>query len=137
MWRFLALCGFVQVACQGFVVREACVDVLVDGSVFLLSPFEELCCFSGCLMSSAGIQKSFCGIYSTFKCSFDEFVGEKVFSPSYCSAILAPPCNVFLLKYGLQCLVIRGVSGQVFRLQARKFAVYLAFRIDVTSYSNL
>ena len=26
-----------------------------------------------------------------FKCSFDEFVGEKVFSPSYSSAILAPP----------------------------------------------
>ena len=25
------------------------------------------------------------------KCSFDEFVGEKVFSPSYFSAILAPP----------------------------------------------
>ena len=42
-------------------------------------------------MSSAGIQKLFCGIYSTFKCSFDEFVGEKVFSPSYSSAILAPP----------------------------------------------
>ena len=32
-------------------------------------------CFSGCLMSSAGIQKLFCGIYSVFKCSFDEFVG--------------------------------------------------------------
>ena len=42
-------------------------------------------------MSSASIQKLFCGIYSTFKCSFDEFVGEKVFSPSYSSAILAPP----------------------------------------------
>ena len=45
----------------------------------------------------AGIQKLFCGIYSTFKCSFDEFVGEKVFSPSYSSAILAPPSTpVFL-----------------------------------------
>ena len=31
-------------------------------------------CFSGCLMSSAGIQKLFCGFYSAFKCSFDEFV---------------------------------------------------------------
>ena len=47
-------------------------------------------CFSGCLMSSAGIQKLFCGIYSTFKCSFDEFVGDKVFSLSYSSAVLAP-----------------------------------------------
>ena len=43
-------------------------------------------CFFGCLMSSADIQKLFCGIYSVFKCSFDEFVGEKVFSLSYSSA---------------------------------------------------
>ena len=78
MWCFLALCGLVQEACQGFLVREACVGVLVGGAVFLLSPFEDLCCFSGCLMSSAGIQKLFSGIYSAFKCSFDEFVGEKV-----------------------------------------------------------
>ena len=56
---------------------------------YLLS--KKMCCFSGCLMSSAGIQKLFCGIYSTFKCSFDEFEGEKVFSLSYSSAILAPP----------------------------------------------
>ena len=47
-------------------------------------------CFSGCLMSSAGIQKLFCGIYSAFKYSFDEFVGEKVVSLSYSSAILGP-----------------------------------------------
>ena len=56
---------------------------------FFLPPFEDLVCFSGCLMSSAGIQKLFCGIYLAFKCSFDECVGEKVFSPSYSSAILA------------------------------------------------
>ena len=48
-------------------------------------------CFSGCLMSSASIQKLFCGIYSAFKSSFDEFVGEKVVSLSYSSAILRPP----------------------------------------------
>ena len=33
----LSVCGFVQVACQGFLVREACVGVLVGGAVFLLS----------------------------------------------------------------------------------------------------
>jgi len=37
LWHFLAVCGFVQVACQGFLVREACVSVLVGGAVFLLS----------------------------------------------------------------------------------------------------
>ena len=44
-------------------------------------------CLSGCLMSSASIQKLFCGIYSGFKCSFDESVGDKVVSPSFSSAI--------------------------------------------------
>ena len=29
--------GIVQVACQGFLVREACVGVLVGGSGFLRS----------------------------------------------------------------------------------------------------
>ena len=29
--------GVVQVACQGFMVREACVGVLVVGAGFLLS----------------------------------------------------------------------------------------------------
>ena len=47
-------------------------------------------CLSGCLMSSARIQKLFCGICSELKCSFEEFVGEKVVSPSYSSAILGP-----------------------------------------------
>ena len=46
---------------------------------------------SGCLMSSASIQKLFCGICSAFKCSFDEFGGEKLVSPSYSSTILGPP----------------------------------------------
>ena len=52
-------------------------------------------CLSGCLMSSASIQQLFCGICSVFKCSLDEFVGEKVVSPSYSSTILGlppPPC---------------------------------------------
>ena len=47
-------------------------------------------CFSGCLMSSASHQKLFCGVCSSFKYSFDEFVGEKVVFPSYSSAILVP-----------------------------------------------
>ena len=50
---------------------------------------KTMSCFSGCLISSAGIQKLFCGIYSALKCSFDEFVGEKVVSLSYSSAILS------------------------------------------------
>ena len=44
--------------------------------------------FFGCLMSSAYIQKLFSGIYSAFKCSFDDFMGKKVLSSSYSSTIL-------------------------------------------------
>ena len=36
-WRFLTVGGVGQVACQGFLVREACVSVLVGGAGFLLS----------------------------------------------------------------------------------------------------
>ena len=55
--------------------------------------------FYECLMSSASIQKLFYGIYSAFKCSFDEFVGEKVVSPSYFSTILGlPPVSDLKLK---------------------------------------
>ena len=55
---------------------------------YLLS--KTISCLSGCLMSSANIQKLFCGICSAFKLSFNEFVGEKVVSPFYSSTILGP-----------------------------------------------
>ena len=56
-----------------------------------LSLLKTIGCFSVCLMSSASIQKLFCGVCSALICSFDEFVREKVVSPSYSSAILGPP----------------------------------------------
>ena len=37
LWRFLPVGGVGQVACQGFLVREACVSVLVGGAGSLLS----------------------------------------------------------------------------------------------------
>ena len=43
------------------------------------------------------LSKTMVWIYSVFKCPFDEFVGEKVFSLSYSSAILAPPPKILLL----------------------------------------
>ena len=61
---------------------------------YLLS--KTMGCLSGCLMSSASIQKFFYGICSVFKCSFNEFVGEKVVSLSYSSAILGPPLLLHL-----------------------------------------
>ena len=37
LWSFLTVDGVVSVACQGFLVKEACVGVLVAGAGFLLS----------------------------------------------------------------------------------------------------
>ena len=37
LWSFLTTGGVVLVACQGFLVREVCVSVLVGGAGFLLS----------------------------------------------------------------------------------------------------
>ena len=54
-------------------------------------PLKTLGCLSGCLVSSNSFQKIFCRSCSTFKWSFDEFVGEKVVFPSYSSNILGPP----------------------------------------------
>ena len=56
---------------------------------YLLS--KRMGCLSGCLVFSDSVQKLLCGSCSAFKWSFDEFVGEKVVSPSYSSAILGLP----------------------------------------------
>ena len=57
---------------------------------------KRMGCLSGCLVSSASIQMLFCGSCATFKGSFDEFMGEKVVSPSYSSTIFC--CSLFWLK---------------------------------------
>ena len=56
---------------------------------YLLS--KRMGCLPGCLVSSSSVQKLVCGSCLAFKRSFDEFVGEKVVSLSYCSTILGPP----------------------------------------------
>ena len=37
LWSFLTVGGVVRVAFQGFLLREACVGILVGGAGFLLS----------------------------------------------------------------------------------------------------
>ena len=65
---------------------------------YLLS--KTIGCLSGCVMSFASIQKLFCWICSAFKCSFNEFVREKVVSLSYSSAFLGPPlCRIFRISH--------------------------------------
>ena len=85
-------------------------------------------CFSGHLMSSASDQKLFCALCSVFKCSFDEFVGEKVVSPSYSSAISAPPPFVLIAKKMLKhyCL-------SAFQI----FQVYLSFSFFIIRFDYI
>ena len=72
---------------------------------YLLS--KTMGCFSGCLMSSASIQKLFGGIYSALKCSFDEFAREKVISPSYSSAIFSKiPFGIFVCSFENNCWIM-------------------------------
>ena len=77
------------------------VSLFVFFYIFSYLFLKPMSCFSGCLMSSASIQKLFCGIYSALKCSCDEFGHqnefEKVVSPSYFSTILGPPLQTYLL----------------------------------------
>ena len=60
-------------------------------SYFVLPPFEDNGLLFWAPVVAASDQKLFCELCSAFSCSFDEFVGEKVVSLSYSSAILAPP----------------------------------------------
>ena len=41
LWIFLTVGGVVSVACQGFLVREACVGGLAGGAVLLLSGVQR------------------------------------------------------------------------------------------------
>ena len=85
-------------------------------------------CLSGCLVSSASVQKLFCGICSAFKLSFDEFVGEKVVSPSYSSAILGLPPGIEVSPYLkiIDYLVL--MSGEfTFILQKRKRKINIVY----------
>ena len=92
-------------------------------------PSKTIGCFSGHLMSSASDQKLFCEICSAFNCSFGEFVGKKVVSPSYSLAILAPPpwsvplnSLKITLNSLLVCLVVEKVLLIHFLLKVRCFA---------------
>ena len=57
---------------------------------------NKVSCLSGHLGSSTSVQKLFCGNCSRHTWSFDAFVGEKVVSPSYSSAIWREGTHVCL-----------------------------------------
>ena len=82
-----------------FLLHSSLPEVQVPSTFFCLCFFFFLLpypgtwgvsCLLGSLRSSASIQKVFCRSCSTCRCISDVFVGRKVISTSYCSAILKP-----------------------------------------------
>ena len=83
---------------------------------------KTMICFSGCLMSSASIQKLFCGVCSALKCSFEEFVREKVVFLSYSSAILGPPPWTSLNKANLiTTVILKDINLKICNIQVFSF----------------
>ena len=96
--------------------------------IFCYLFLKTMVCFSGCLMSSASLQKLFCGVCSALKCSFEEFVREKVVFPSYFSAILGPPPTfVFLYKFKNQLLTLH--KNSIWNFIRVALALYVNFYI--------
>ena len=95
-WEGFLVFGNFSCFSTPFLGQVSVPDSFVSLFIFYLLFYlfsKTMGCLSGCLVSSASVQKLFCGIFSAFKCSFDEFVGEKVVSPSYSSTILGLlPC---------------------------------------------
>ena len=71
---------------------------------------KRMGCPSGCLVSTS-IQKLFCGSCSAFRSSSDEFVVEKVVSPSYSSAVLGPPLNYFSFEWDIMWYLRTQITG--------------------------
>ena len=90
-----------------FLERSSVPTSFVSFFVFYIFSYlflKTMLCFSGCLMSSASIQKLFCGIYSVLKCSFDELVSEKVVFPSHSSAIFVLSQQEYFKRTNSLCM---------------------------------
>ena len=82
-----------------FLGRSSLPTSLVSFFIYYISSYlflKTMICFSGCLMSSASIQKFVLWSLLALNCSFDDFVREKVVSLSYSSTILGLPPRLTL-----------------------------------------
>ena len=94
-------------------------------------------CFSGCLMTSASDQKLFCEVCSAFGYSFDEFLGERVVSPSCSSTSLAPPPLLFHFHQRLFSSSLLSAMKMVSSAYLRLLIFLLVILIQACASSNL
>ena len=71
------------------------------------------------LLETRRDQKLFCGVCSALKCSFDEFIGEKVVSPSYSSTVLASTPRTKIFK-----VTNKGKNVKIRKWKMIKFTCY-------------
>ena len=111
---------------------------------YLLS--KRMGCLSGCLVSSASIQKLFCGSCSAFKWSFDEFWGEKWSPhPIPLSFRTVPPRIILVrrerLKWNIFILVLNfyfsiGFNCIYLPLEKASFLLYCICSKNISSISH-
>ena len=101
LWEVFLLCGNFSSFTTPSPGPVSILNSFVSLFVFYILSYlllKRMSCFSGCLVSSTCVQKLFCGSCLAFKWSFDEFVGAKVVSLSYSSAILGSPPHTVSIK---------------------------------------
>ena len=100
LWEDFLLCGNFSSFTSPSLGRISIPKSSVSAFVFYILSYlllKRLSCFSRCLVSFTSFQKLFFGSCSKFKWSFNEFVVEKVVSPSYTSSILEESQHTFHL----------------------------------------
>ena len=94
VWKFLLLHDAIPR--MGHCPQIHCLSFCLYLSSYLIP--KRLLCLSGYLVSSASVQKLFCGSCTTCRWSFDVFVKEKMVSQSYSFTILDPSSGLVLLS---------------------------------------
>jgi len=100
LWEDFLLCGNFSSFTSPSPGRISIPKSSVSAFVFYILSYlllKRLSCFSQCLVSFTSFQKLFFGSCSKCKWSFNEFVVEKVVSPSYTSSILEESQHTFHL----------------------------------------
>ena len=69
-------------------------QISIPTSFCLTSFWRKWAAFLGAWCPLPAFRSCFCGICSGFKCSFNEFVGEIVVSPTYSTAIIGLPLRL-------------------------------------------
>ena len=123
-----------------FPGRISVLSSFVSLFIFYILPYllsKTMGCFSGCLMTSASDQKLFCEVCSAFGYSFDEFLGERVVSPSCSSTSLAPPPLLFHFHQRLFSSSLLSAMKMVSSAYLRLLIFLLVILIQACASSNL